>query len=129
MAVTGRYLSIPGLIAGEDLRLKQYYCVKLSSTAGEVLLATAAKDQTNIGLLQNDPSTGEVADVAFLGVAKGITEDTAVTFGSALEANTSGELHDASNDEAKIIGHALETSITTGNIISVLVNPSWFGTA
>jgi hypothetical protein len=80
------------------------------------------------GLLQNDPADGEVAEVAYSGVALGICESTAIVFGNAIGANTTGEMQIASADEDKAIGQALETSSAVGDIIKVLVNITWYGT-
>ena len=41
MANHGQIISVPGLLAGADLSAYQYRPVKLASTAGEVVAATA----------------------------------------------------------------------------------------
>lgn len=128
MATFSDYVSVPGLLAGANLSTKQYYCVKAASTAGEVVLAADPDVHTLMGLLQNDPADGEAADVAVLGIAKGICESTAITYGAPVTTNSTGELQLSVTDEDKILGQALEASSAVGDIISILLCPSWFGT-
>jgi len=129
MASAKDYESIPGLLAGADLSSSQYKAVIFSSTSvGEVLAADGPANGQVAGLLQNDPADGQAADVAYSGIALGITESTAIVFGNAVCSNTTGELQIVSADEVKCIGHALETSSAAGDIIKVLVNLSWYGT-
>lgn len=63
---------IPGtqlsFVAGEDLRTKRFYFVKLH-TDGTVLCCTADTDNP-MGILQNTPNTGEMATVMVDGVSK-----------------------------------------------------------
>ena len=122
------YWSIPGLLAGANLASSQYKAVKFASTAGEVVAADTEDDGMFAGVLQNDPADGEAADVAYLGIAKGICESTAIVFGNVIGHNTTGELQIVSDDEHIAIGHALETSSAVGDIIKILVNPGWYGT-
>jgi len=129
MATFSNYISVPGLLAGADLSSSQYKAVKAASTAGEVVVADSPATETQLlGLLQNDPADGEAADVAVLGVAKGICESTAIAYGEAVTTNSTGELQKTTSDNDHIIGIALEASSAVGDIIRVLVNPSWLGT-
>ena len=127
MASYGEYGSVPGLLAGANLSAKQYFVVIWASTAGEVV-AAADPDVGVLGLLQNDPADGEAADVAVSGIAKGICESTAIAYGDKVTTNSTGELQKTTTDEDMIVGIALEASSAVGDIIRVLVNPSWFGT-
>ena len=122
------YWSIPGLLAGANLASSQYKAVKFASTAGEVVAADAVNDSMFAGVLQNDPADGEAADVAYIGIAKGLCESTAITYGNAIGHNTTGEMQIIDADESVVIGHALETSSAVGDIIKILVNPGWYGT-
>ena len=128
MATFGKYRTIPGVVASSDLSSKQYYAVKFSSTAGEVKLADSA-DAYVCGLLQNEPEAGEAAEVAFSGIAKGICESTAVTYGGAVTSNSTGELQLTKTDNDQVIGRALAAGAAAGDIIPVLVNLGWRGTA
>ena len=120
MASYGEYVSLPGLKASATLAAKQYYAVKLASTAGEVAVCSSGTDVV-IGLVQNDPAAGEAADVAALGVALGYAS-TAITRGTALATNTTGQLETTSTDNYQVIGIALEAATAAGDIIRVLLN-------
>lgn len=48
-------------VAGEDLSSHQFGLVKLDTTAGQVVIATAAS--AAIGILQNAPESGKLASV------------------------------------------------------------------
>lgn len=123
------YKSIPGLLAGSDLSSKQYHAVIFASTVGEVVIADALTNSMIAGILQNDPTDGQPADVAYEGVAYGITESTAIAFGSAVCSNATGEIQLAgANDECKCLGQALEAGAAVGDVIKILVNLSWHGT-
>jgi hypothetical protein len=122
------YKVIPGLLAGSNLSSSQYHVVIFASTAGEVVISDGPDNGMIAGLLQNDPADGEAAEVAYSGIAMGITESTAIVFGNVVASNATGELQIVPNDEAKILGHALETSSAVGDIIKVLVAPGWYGT-
>lgn len=122
------YKVIPGMLAGANLSASQYKAVKFASTAGEIVAADDPDDSMTCGLLQNDPADGENAEVAYSGIAMGLCESTAIVFGNVVSSNTTGELQICPNDEAKVIGHALQTSSAVGDIIKVLVSLSWYGT-
>lgn len=128
MTTYGKYWTIPGVVAASDLSANQYYVVSFASTAGEVKLTDAAVDTEIAGILQNEPEAGEPAEVACLGIAKGITESTACTYGLPVSSNSTGELQKTQTDEDRVLGIALQTSSAAGDIIDVLISPSWFGT-
>lgn len=121
--VFGDFGTIPGLVAGADLSSKQYYAVKLASTAGEVIQANAVTDMV-IGLVQNDPADGEPAIVACSGVARAISGDT-ITVGERLTVLSTGTLQGSSGGTAssqRIVGIALEAA-SSADFFSVLVIP------
>lgn len=55
-------------VAGGDLSSAQYKFVKLDSS-GDVVVAAATTDRP-IGVLQNDPASGEIAEVTIVGGTK-----------------------------------------------------------
>ena len=122
MAQAGEYSSIPGLLAGADLSAKQYYAVKFASTAGEVVVAAANTDKL-AGILQNDPADGEVADVAFLGLAYGSAEG-AISAGDHVTSNSTGQLQLTTTGNDHILGIAVETVSTLNDIIAIALAPS-----
>jgi hypothetical protein len=120
MATGGRYDSIPGLKASATLASSQYYVVKAASTAGEVIVGATAATDPVLGIVQNDPAAGEVADVAFVGICKAAAE-ASVTYGSQLTTSTTGRVKTTTTDGDRIVGIALEASSAAGDIISVLL--------
>jgi hypothetical protein len=122
---TTRYDSIPGLTAAADLSSsKQFKAVKLLSTAGTVnLVATSVLTEGVVGLLQNNPKSGDAAEVAVSGIAKGMAGTSTIVIGSLLTFNTTSNLIKTTTDNAKVVGQALTASAAIGDIISVLLFP------
>ncbi len=73
--------------AGADLSTAQYKFVKLNSD-GEVILAAATTDRP-IGVLQNDPASGETAEVTIAGGTK-VKAGGTLAVGNPLFTNASG---------------------------------------
>lgn len=69
-------LKVPGLKAAADLSAKQFYFVKLTA-AGQVNVCSAATDKP-IGVLQNDPTSGQAAEVMAIGITK-VSSDAALS--------------------------------------------------
>lgn len=119
----GIYLT--GVVAGADLSAAQYYVVKLGSTANSVIKAAAATDSV-VGILQNDPASGEEAVVGVIGVFKAAGE-ASITKGDWVAASTTGRVKTTSTGNDDVVGKALEATTTAGDIIPVLVGgPSNF---
>lgn len=109
------------VVAGADLRTKQYYPVKLTA-ARTVGLATTGGEAV-YGILQNKPNTGEIADVCIFGVCKAIV-GAAVTAGGALMTEaTNGRVIDQTSTNAKI-AMALEAATAADQVITVKVIPT-----
>lgn len=122
MAQAGEYWAIPGLLAGADLSAKQYFAVKFASTAGEVVVSAAGTD-SHAGILQNDPADGEVAAVAFVGLAFGSAEG-AITVGDHVTSNSTGQLQTTTTGNDHILGVAVEAATTINDIIAIALAPS-----
>jgi len=120
MTTWGEYITLPGLLAGANLSAKQYYCVKLASTAGEVVAVSASSDVA-IGILQNEPADGEPAEVAVLGMCKAMVTPTDVAIGDILGPNSTGLLSDTSTDNGRVVGMAIDASTAAGDIIRVFL--------
>lgn len=116
----GKYWSVPGVVATGDLSSYQYYVVKHASTAGACKVATTAATDTLLGILQNDPTSGQAAEVAFLGIAKAAAE-ASVTAGSAVTCSSTGRVKTTTTDLDQIIGFAAAASSSAGDIIPVIV--------
>ena len=124
MAHGGRYDSIPGLKASSTFAAKQYYVCKVSSTAGEVIPGAAATDSL-LGIVQNDPAAGEVADVAAVGICKAAGE-ASVSFGSALTCSSTGRVKATTTNGHVLVGYALAATAAAGNIIPVLLGRGYY---
>ena len=110
---------IPGLVAGADLSTHQYKVVKFASTAGQVIRVTASTDVA-LGILQNDPTSGQPALIAGPGdIAIGIAGASNLAQGNLLGYNTSAQLITAAATDK--IAQALEASTAVGDYIKVLV--------
>lgn len=121
MATFGEFYSIPGMVATGDLSAKQYYVVKASSTAGAVKAATTAGSDLILGILQNDPTDGEAALVAFCGICKAAAE-TGISFGSKLTCSSTGRVKATTTDKDEVVGIALKASSAGGDIIPVMLS-------
>ena len=117
----GKYWSIPGIVASAtSLATKQYYVVQLTTTAGQVKLASTPASDKICGILQNNPAAGEVAEVAFSGICKGSAEG-AISRGDFLTTNSTGQLQTTTTDKDEVVGLALEAATTQNDVIPVLL--------
>jgi len=123
MALDSSYqcISLPFESEG-DLSAKQYYGVKGGTAAHQVVIATAGACR---GIVQNDPSTGEAADVALLGPCKAIVDGNAgaIAFGDPLTTDAAGKLVKDTTDNKQICAIALEASTADGDIIAAFALP------
>lgn len=117
MTTYGQYFGIPGLVATATLAAKQYHIVKFASTAGEVVIASAATDKI-AGVVQNDPIAGQEADVAVLGIAK-VVAAASVAAGDHITTNTTGRAATTTTGNNHVLGIALDASSANGDVIRV----------
>lgn len=109
---------IPGLVATGDLSSSQYKLVKISSTAGAVKVGSAATDDC-IGVLYNDPTDGQPAEVVTLGVVAVLAE-ASVSAGNPVACSTTGRVKATTTSNNTVVGYALEASSAAGDLISIL---------
>lgn len=121
MAETGKMLE-DTFTSEWDLSAKQYRAVLIGSGDHKVICASAAGDQC-LGLVQNKPTSGKAARIAFAGLAKGIA-GAAVTRGQYLKANATGHL--VSGTSLYVVGTAME-SANSGSVFQVMVHPHLAG--
>lgn len=119
---TGEHLRIPGLVAGADLSAKQYLLVRLASTAKTVLVAGAATGAL-IGVLQNDPKSGEAASVVCAGLTKSIAGG-AISPGDLVTANSTGQCVATTTANNKVVGKAVTAATTAGDHFELIVGLS-----
>jgi hypothetical protein len=111
-------LSIP---AGADLSAKQYTFVKLS---GSTVISAAAATDLPIGVLLNDPTSGETAAVAVSGVVK-LEASAAIAVGALVGTTSTGlgvSLTAGTDTTKYILGRAVTAAGASGDIITVAVN-------
>ena len=94
-------------IAGEDLSSAQFKFVTLESD-GQVDLADAAGENA-IGVLLNDPASGEAATVAVSGKVM-VTSGGTIAAGAQVQTDASGDALTAAAGDV-VLGYALEAAV------------------
>ena len=120
---TQESLHIPGLLAGADLSAKQFHAVKLASTAKEVVAVNASTDAA-IGILQNNPTDGEVAEVRHIGVSK-MKMAATIDAGSDLGWDSTGQGTARDQAGSRAFGRVITASTTEGDLSAVLLTGYW----
>jgi hypothetical protein len=112
------------LVAGEDLSAKQYFFVKIN-TSGLAVLCAAATDRP-IGVLQNDPASGEEAVITVVGGSK-VVASASIDEGAVIGTTAAGKAGaktvgtDVTN---YVVGTVIQASGADGEILSALINCS-----
>ena len=106
---------LTGKVAGADLSSSQHKAVKLDAS-GNVILAGAGE---GLGLLMNDPVSGDFAEVAVLGGGALGTAAAALNEGDELASDASGDLVAAVSTDV-VVGLAMEAA-AIGDKFEVLV--------
>lgn len=120
-AFEGEQMRAVGLIAGADLSAKQYYAVKLS--ASNTVIVCAAVTDKPYGILQNDPTSGQEAEVCVVGQTK-INSDAALTIGVSIGTAADGQLaaYTVADTTKHIIGIVQQTSGAAAGYAVAFVN-------
>lgn len=108
------------LVAGGDLSSSQYKFVKLNSS-GQVIAVAAATDRP-IGVLQNNPASGGVAEVLVSGGTK-LVLGGSVTEGAIVSPSSTGAgvAIVAGTDTTKYICGTALTEGASGEIITAVI--------
>jgi hypothetical protein len=110
------------LVAGEDLSAKQYYFVKIN-TSGLAVLCSGLTDKP-IGVLQNDPASGEEAVITVVGgtkVVAGASIDEGVLIGTTA-AGKAGAKVPGTDTTNYVAGTVILASGADGEILTALIN-------
>ena len=102
----------------------QFLLVKYTGT-GNAPTVTVCSGNTDkaIGVLQNDPLSGAVADVCIGGISKAVA-GASITLGAALMSDTSGRvITQTSPGTNPLVGWALNQATAANQIISIQVAP------
>ena len=125
----------PGLsrsyAANADLSAKQFFCMKLGTTAGQIAICAATSDFM-LGILQNKPAAaGRAAEVMTLGWSKAdVAAATDIAINDLLGTDANGRLVKRTPSNNDIVNAIAEEAATaaTGDIIRVYVfPPRWYG--
>lgn len=110
-------------VAGEDLSAAQYKFVELDNGDGTVKVVNAATDRP-FGVLQNAPTSGQIAEITVVGGTKVECGGTA-SVGQPLFANSSGLAvtlaFGTTGSAAYVVGTFVEDA-ANGEISSAVIN-------
>jgi hypothetical protein len=113
------------LKAAADYKLRQFYIVVASASAGCTVAGAGGKSVRPIGVIQNKPDSGEFAAIATSGTSKVVMAENC-SIGNIIvgadDASGKGEVGDADGEYG--VGIALEANTAgDGGIVEVLVLP------
>lgn len=106
--------------AGADLSAKQFYFVKMSAN-DTVALCSGATDKP-IGVLQNKPTSGQIASVMVIGVTK-VSSDAALAVGDIIATQTDGQAEVADSGDY-VCGHVIIASGAAGGLATAVISCS-----
>lgn len=95
----------------------QFLAVKVTA-ARQVNLASTGGEAID-GILQNDPASGYVADVGFMGISKAVA-GAAFSAGALLMTDTSGRLITATSTNSAV-AKAIEAATAANQVVTVFV--------
>lgn len=99
----------------------------MAFTADRSVIRASSKIVQPAGILQNDPISGFVADIGFLGISKviaGVVTSIVAGAGLVAEASSGGRVIVLGTPGTDIpVGYALETPATINNVITAMILP------
>lgn len=110
---------IPGLKAGAALT--QYRVVKFSASTTDAVINVAATTDVAIGVVQNDPASGQEALVQNEGIATCIAGVNDLAVGENVGFDSTGRVVDHTTDNRMSIGRARQASTAVGDYVQVLL--------
>lgn len=96
-------------VCSEDLSTKQFYIVQQDAN-GDIEVAEGATDLL-VGVLQNNPASGEPATYRFLGTSK-VKAGGTIAVGDWITTDSAGKGIATTTDGNIVIGKALEAGVT-----------------
>ena len=123
MAYEASQVRFGNLTAAADLSSKQYHFVKLAS-ATTVNVCTAITDLP-IGILQNNPESGETATITIFGISKVVADGT-LAAGNIIgtSADSQADAIVAGTDTTVYAMGQAVTAGSAGETTTMFVNPS-----
>lgn len=113
------------MTAAADLSSGQFLAVKVTASRAVNLANTGG--EAVVGILQNQPTSGQAADVGFIGVSK-LVAGAAFAAGVELMTDTSARGITATSTNHRF-AIALEAATAAGQIVTVLIGGSQFSRA
>ena len=113
--------------ASGDMGSYQYRFVRCASTGNpaKIELATGGSEPVAIGVLQNDPYSGGLANVRLYGVTKVyFSGSAAVSVGNLMTSGSTGCAEVVNSDGSAFYGIALEDMLAGTGYISMLLLPN-----
>ena len=110
------------LEAGADLSSNQYHFVKLNAS-GKAVVCSGVTDKP-VGVLQNDPTSGQAAEIVVAGLTK-VSTNAALAIADLVGTSADGQAaaYAPGTDTTKfIVGTVLVTSGAADQLTSILVN-------
>lgn len=107
---------IGNLVAAADLRTHQYKFINIDGT-GKIALGGAGT--RCVGVLQNKPNSGEIAEVTHTGISK-VKSGAALTVGDIVMSDSTGRAVTATSTNHRV-GIALATAGAADVLIPVLI--------
>ena len=111
---------LAGVTASADISAYQYCNVKLD--AATTCVYSGAGERA-VGVLLNEPESGEAADIMLVGVCMMVVDGNAgaISIGSYLESDAAGKGVATTTDTDELVGMALAASTAAGDIIPVVL--------
>lgn len=110
-------------VAGADLSAAQYKFVKLDPATGNVVAVDGATDRP-LGVLQNSPTAGQIAEVTIVGGSK-VEAGGSASVGQALFSNASAlgvTLAYGTTGSAAFVAGTFVENAASGAITSAVIN-------
>ena len=110
--------------AGADLSAKQYHFVKLNGANGRSVVACSGATDRPVGVLQNDPTSGQMATVMVTGITQ-LVADADLAAGDTIGTSADGQaaVYAAGTDTTKyIVGWVRDPNTAAGGIITAVIN-------
>lgn len=120
MAFEGPQAKLVGVTASADLSAKQYLFVKMSGE--KTVTVCAAATDLPIGVLQNTPTSGQEAEVAWSGITK-IVGTIDLNFGDRIGPSSGGHATSKSAGTTDyIVGVVLNGNAAAGGYVTAVIN-------
>lgn len=123
MAYEAAQIKAGNFTASADLSTKQYYFVKMSGN--NTVTVCAAITDIPIGVLQNNPASGQAAEVCLFGITKVVADGT-LAAGNRIGTSADGQADAIAagvDTTVAIVGQALNAA-AAGNTVEIFFNPS-----